>query len=111
MRRLLYLLLLISLINIAYAATQNQFAAETYDGRQSVFLGTHDSMLNFLIPAILLFVVLVSFAVDFGTVGVSAVSVFSLFLLWVIGIIYLNVASLTTFILMMVILIFKISRS
>ena len=111
-RLLLILLLMISLaLSVqAYDSSEHLLKVTTYDGRQNMFLSTHDSMLNFLIPAIMLFVVLVSFAVDYGTVGVTSMALLSLVLLRVIGIIYVDIVSFSAFIVMMIILILKINQ-
>jgi hypothetical protein len=106
---LLIVLLSMSSIVLALGTSESLLSNSRYDGRVNLFLATHDSMLNFLIPAIMLFVCLVTFAIDFGTVGVSGVATLSLALLWLLGIVYLNWFSLMTFAVMMVILIFKIN--
>ena len=111
-KKILILLMLLTLTSIAFALDTSVTLVDKdiYDGRINMFLSSHDNMLAFLIPAIMLFVCLVSFATDFGTVGVSSVSAFALFLLWIIGIVYINWISLLTFIIMVVILTIKISK-
>jgi hypothetical protein len=100
-------------VNFVAALDTNEhvFEALRFDGRVNYFLATHDSMLNFLVPGILLLVCLVSFAIDFGTVGVSAVAVLALGLMSLLGIIYVNWVSYIAFAVMIGVIIFRINRT
>ena len=74
------------------------------------FLDNDDNKVAMLIPAILLVITIIMFAVDFGAVGVSASSICALLLLYFLGIVHFEIVSLTSLIIMIIIMIYKINR-
>ena len=81
--------------------------SDAHDYSVNEFLGSSSNMLGLLIPAILLVVTIVTFAIDFGTVGVSAAAAASLVILFFLQIVYLNPVSLISFIIIVAIMIYK----
>lgn len=112
---IIIMMLLLSLTSVAYAATldssEHVLDISNHDARVNRFLENRDSMLNFLIPAIMLLVTLVSFAIDFGTVGVSGVCVVSLVFMTWLGIVYISTGWLIAFVIIIAVMIFKINRA
>lgn len=81
--------------------------SESHDYSINEFLGSSSNMLGLLIPAILLVVTIITFAIDFGTVGVSAAAATSLIILYFLQIVYINPISLISFIIIVGIMIYK----
>lgn len=69
-----------------------------------------DSRISMIIPAIMLIISLVSVAIDFGVVGITASCMVSLFLLAIVGVIAIEWTSITALTILAIILIFKVSQ-
>ena len=105
-------LILASVFAIAATISDDESLFDNHDEDLSIntFLDTSSNKLGLLIPAILLVVTIVMFAIDFGAVGVGITSALSLVILYKLGIIYINVISLSGFIIIIAIVLYKISR-
>ena len=111
-----YFLLLIMALSIAQIVWAVDISGNVlieslrHDFRANLFLSSTSMKASFLIPAIMLVVCLVCFAIDFGVVGVSAVSIVALFILFLLRIVYINPLSLIAFGIMVGIMIYRLTR-
>jgi len=102
--------LFVCLMSYSAIALDTLIDNEPLDYVSNQFLDDDNTKLGMLIPAILLVVTIIMFAVDFGAVGVAGSSVCALLLLYMLKIIYLNPVSLISFIIIVIIMIYKIQR-
>jgi len=108
-RMIVYIGVLLCLATGVYA---DQFLVNQSSHNFAVneFLSNNKNMLSFLIPGMLLLIILVMFSIDFGVAGVCISSSFSLVLLYLAGIIYINTASLISFLIMIGIAVYKLNQ-
>ena len=102
--------LLTQLVSAIDIGSQTLADSDFIDGVVNEFFTSDSNRLGLLIPAILLVVTIICFSIDFGAVGVSAASALSLLVLFMLKIVYFHPFSLASFILIIVIMIYKISR-
>jgi len=69
-----------------------------------------NELLGFIIPLLLLFITIIMFAVDFGVVGIGTLSSVFLVVGWWLGFIPVHIISLISFILIISIVMFKVTR-
>jgi hypothetical protein len=97
------------MVNVAFAAeTLFDMAQISYE--DMTLISDSSARISMILPALLLAVCLICFAIDFGATGVSFASMGSLVILYLLQIVYVNPVSLVSFVVMTGILIFKISR-
>lgn len=102
------MIVLLSLIAVSPVfAVSSILEQESHDYSINEFLSTSSNKLGLLIPAILLAVTIITFAIDFGTVGVSSASSASLVVLYFLKIVYINPISLISFIIIIGIMSYK----
>ena len=106
MKKQIYILILmIIMVNMIVYAVEVE--NRVIDYKINTFLDSNNNMLGLLIPALLLLITLITFSIDFGTVGVSMASVAGLIVLYFMNVIYINVASLTSFVIIIGIMVYK----
>lgn len=109
---LLLALVLLTFLNIAFADYgQGDMTEEAvlYDNPNPL-MATDSGRISLIIPAILIIVAIVSFAIDFGSVGVTASCMIALILLGAIGIVAISWYSITAMVILGGILMFKLSQ-
>lgn len=104
------ILILMLLLSIQVVIGATVVGTDRIDGRTNGLLSTSSNKLGFLIPAIMLAVTIICFAIDFGATGVSMASAISLLVLYLMRIIYIDIVSLASFIIIIIIMVYKISR-
>ena len=105
---IVFIFLILSILSMGIVFGVDNLAEK--DGHSyaiNTFLDNNDDMLGLLVPAILLTITLITFAIDFGTVGVSAASLASLIILYYMNIIYINPVNLVSFIIIIGIMMYK----
>lgn len=70
----------------------------------------NDQWLGIIIPLLLLFATLIFFAIDFGAVGIGLISSISMVIFWWVGFIPVNIVALISFIIIVIITLFKVTR-
>jgi len=110
MKKTNIIILVLILLNLAVVfADDYLFDVAELSDETNVFLEDSDSQLTMLIPTFLLIISIVSFALDFGTVGVVTAAMLGLTASFFIGFLALNVISITSFIVMGGMLIYKLA--
>jgi len=95
------------LLSISMVFAEDIIDTDRHSYISNNFIDDDNNMVGFLIPAILLTITLITFAIDFGTVGVSLASITSMILLYFLHIIYLNPINLTSLVIIIGIMIYK----
>lgn len=108
MKRIIFLLLTLCIVIQGALAVNTLIDKEEMDFRTNIFTSTEQQALGSLIPFVLLIVCLVSFMIDFGTVGVTFGSMLGLVASTSIGIINIGIPQVIAFCVMGAILIFKL---
>ncbi len=108
MKRIIFLLLLFCVMMQGVLALNTLIDKEEMDFRESIFTSTEQQSLGSLIPFILLLVCIVSFMIDFGTVGVTFGSIIALVATVTAGLVNIGMPQVVAFCVMGGILIFKL---
>jgi hypothetical protein len=107
--KMIFLFIMLLQFVVLASATEHVLVADKYDGRINDFL-SQGNMLNFLVPAILLLVCIVTFFIDFGAIPVTVASIVALVFMNIIGIVYFSWVSFTAFAAMIVIIAAKMQQ-
>ena len=106
---LCYFIFMMLLMTFVYATT-TLTDTESFNGRVNTLLSDNSTKLGLLFPVMLLFVTMICFAIDFGTMGVGITSIATLILLYLFKIVYFNPVWLTSLIIIIVIMLVKINK-
>jgi len=106
----LYLFLLSILSSNIFALEEVLVGADTIDGRTNKFLESDENKLAMIIPATMLIVALIFFAIDFGSIGVIAALLFGLMFVNLIGLLAISVSSIICGTIMGALLLYKLTR-
>lgn len=106
-----YLLFFIFVLTIPLAFAEfNQVGSDELYTPENNFMDNVGNRIAMIIPAILLFVSFICAMVDFGAEGVTIAAMLIMVVLNVFGIVAMSIYSLTTYLILGGILIFKITR-
>ena len=92
------------------AATEVMVGSDSMNAGDNELVNSPNERLAMIVPALMVIVSIVFFAIDFGAIGVTASCLIGLVAVRIIGIVDINIASVTSAIIMGGILIYKISR-
>jgi hypothetical protein len=104
-------ILCLILLEVAYAADSYVIDSEILSGKENQLLNSKENRVSMLIPALFVLITIISFMVDFGTIGIVLGSMFGLGVTVMIGLIALDLFSIIGFIIMGGVLIFKLAGS
>lgn len=108
-QKILWLLLFLCFIPVCFA-DDTLIGDDVIDYKVNTLLSSRTNKISMLIPALMLTICIISFATDYGTVGVTAASMGSLVIISLLGFIYINPVSLISFVIMIGIIIFKLTK-
>lgn len=102
--------LIMIMMPFVYSEEGTLFDSDTLYTPRNEFLSSQDNKLSLLIPALMLMISIVAFAIDFGVVGVVLGCVGGLFVCFLLGIIAISVTSIISLTIMGGIILFKVTR-
>lgn len=107
--KIIFFIIMLLQFVVLVSAAEHLLVADTYDGRINDFL-SQGNMLNFLVPAILLLICIVTFFIDFGAIPVTIAAIVALVFMNILGIVYFSWISFTAFAAMIVIIAAKMQQ-
>jgi hypothetical protein len=110
-KALLWLFSAVFMLNIAFAAYDSGTFVGSYVAwrNERPLMDTPEKRVSMIIPVVLLLVSIVSFAIDLGTIGVTVAAIVALVVLQAIGIVAFGIPAVSAYILLGVIIIFKVN--
>lgn len=108
MNKTMMVSVIITLISMTSVLATILIDQEAYDNTSNAFLNAQNSKLSWLLPAVMLVICITMAMIDFGTIGVTIGSMLSLVILYWIGVVYITPITLISFVVMSIILVFKL---